>query len=41
MVIQRLIGPAILAVVQRVLGLLLAAMSVQSIVTGIASLLAY
>lgn len=39
-VLHRLLGPAILAVVQRVLGLLLAAMSVQSIVTGIASLLA-
>ncbi len=38
-VLHRLVGPAILAVVQRVLGLLLAAMSVQSIVTGIASLL--
>lgn len=38
-VLQRLVGPAILAVVQRVLGLLLAAMSVQSIVTGIGSLL--
>ena len=37
-VLHRLIGPAILAVVQRVLGLLLAAMSVQSIVRGIASL---
>ena len=39
-VLHRLVGPAVLAVVQRVLGLLLAAMSVQSIVTGIASLLA-
>ena len=38
-VLQRLVGPAILAVVQRVLGLLLAAMAVQSIVTGIATLL--
>jgi multiple antibiotic resistance protein len=38
-VIQRLLGPAILAVVQRVFGLLLAAMSVQTIVTGVASLL--
>jgi len=38
-VLHRLLGPAILAVVQRVLGLLLAAMSVQSIITGIASLL--
>jgi multiple antibiotic resistance protein len=38
-VIDRLIGPATLAVVQRVLGLLLAALSVQSIITGIVSLL--
>lgn len=39
--LQRVLGPAILAVVQRVLGLLLAAMSVQSIVSGIASLLSH
>ena len=38
-VLHRLVGPAILAVVQRVLGLLLAAMSVQSIIAGVASLL--
>lgn len=38
-VLHRLLGPATLAVIQRVLGLLLAAMSVHSIVTGIASLL--
>jgi multiple antibiotic resistance protein len=38
-VLHRLVGPAVLAVVQRVLGLLLAAMSVQSIVTGVSSLL--
>lgn len=37
-VLHRLVGPAVLAVVQRVLGLLLAAMSVQSIVAGVASL---
>jgi multiple antibiotic resistance protein len=39
-VLHRLLGPATLAVIQRVLGLLLAAMSVSSIVTGIAALLA-
>lgn len=38
-VLHRVLGPAILAVVQRVLGLLLAAMSVQSIITGITSLI--
>lgn len=38
-VLDRIVGPATLAVVQRVLGLLLAAMSVQSIIAGIASLL--
>ena len=37
--LHRLLGPATLAVVQRVLGLLLAAMSIQSIVVGVASLL--
>jgi len=37
--IDKLVGPATLVVVQRVLGLLLAALSVQSIVTGIGSLL--
>jgi multiple antibiotic resistance protein len=39
-VLQRLLGPATLAVIQRVLGLLLAAMSVHSIITGVAALLA-
>jgi multiple antibiotic resistance protein len=38
-VLHRVVGPAVLAVVQRVLGLLLAAMAVQSIVSGLASLL--
>jgi multiple antibiotic resistance protein len=37
--VQRLIGPATLAVVLRVLGLLLAALSIQSIVSGVHSLL--
>lgn len=37
--IDRVVGPATLLVVQRVLGLLLAALSVQSIVTGIGALL--
>lgn len=36
--LQRLIGPATLSVIQRVLGLLLAAMSVQAIVRGLAFL---
>jgi len=39
-VVRRLIGPATLAVVLRVLGLLLAALSIQSIVSGVQSLLA-
>lgn len=37
--VQRFIGPAVLAVVLRVLGLLLAALSIQSIVSGTLSLL--
>ncbi|HEU0035949.1 MAG TPA: MarC family protein [Kofleriaceae bacterium] len=39
--LQRLIGPAVLAVVVRVLGLLLAALSIQSIVRGVASLVTW
>lgn len=39
--VQRFIGPATLAVVLRVLGLLLAALSIQSIVRGVQSLLAW
>lgn len=38
--VQRLIGPATLAVVLRVLGLLLAALAIQSIVRGVTSLVA-
>lgn len=38
---QRLIGPAILAVVLRVLGLLLAALSIQSIVKGLSTLFTF
>ncbi len=38
--VQRLIGPATLAVVLRVFGLLLAALAIQSIVRGLTSLLA-
>jgi multiple antibiotic resistance protein len=39
--VQRFIGPATLAVVLRVLGLLLAALSIQSIVSGVQSLLGW
>ena len=39
--VQRFIGPATLAVVLRVLGLLLAALSIQSIVRGVQSLLGW
>jgi multiple antibiotic resistance protein len=39
--VQRLVGPATLAVVLRVLGLLLAALSIQSIVSGVQSLLGW
>jgi small neutral amino acid transporter SnatA (MarC family) len=39
--VQRLIGPATLAVVLRVLGLLMAALSIQSIVSGLQTLMAW
>jgi len=39
--VQRFIGPATLAVVLRVLGLLLAALSIQSIVSGLQSLMSW
>jgi multiple antibiotic resistance protein len=39
--VQRFIGPATLAVVLRVLGLLLAALSIQSIISGVQSLLGW
>jgi multiple antibiotic resistance protein len=39
--VQRLLGPATLAVVLRVLGLLLAALSIQSIVQGMMSLVSW
>lgn len=39
--VQRFIGPATLAVVLRVLGLLLAALSIQSIVSGLQSLMSF
>jgi multiple antibiotic resistance protein len=37
-ILQRIVGPAVLAVVLRVLGLLLAALSIQSIVKGLSTL---